>query len=129
MSVFLKVGGSSKELVEGVDYALSYSNNTSVGTGYINVKGINGLSGSVTKSFRIVNSLDVSSLGLGLYDFESDEYLAPAKPKLLPSDNFVENVDYRLSYENCDKVGQGKVDYSRHGPLYGHGVCRGEYRR
>ena len=109
VSVFLKVGGSSKELVEGVDYTLSYSNNTSVGTGYINVKGINGLSGSVTKSFRIVNSLDVSSLGLGLYDFESDEYLAPAKPKLLPSDNFVENVDYGLSYENCDKVGQGKV--------------------
>ena len=63
----------------------------------------------MTKSFRIVNSLDVSSLGLGLYNFESDEYLAPAKPKLLPSDNFVENVDYKLSYENCDKVGQGKV--------------------
>ena len=109
VSVSLKIGNSRKGLIEGVDYAVSYSNNSSVGTGYVTVKGINGISGSITKSFQIVNSLDVSMLGLGLYDFESDEYLAPAKPKILPSDNFVENVDYRLSYENCDKVGQGKV--------------------
>ena len=109
VSVSLKIGNSRKQLIEGVDYAVSYSNNSSVGTGYVTVKGINGISGSITKSFQIVNSLDVSMLGLGLYDFESDEYLAPAKPKILPSDNFVENVDYRLSYENCDKVGRGKV--------------------
>ncbi|WP_329934547.1 BspA family leucine-rich repeat surface protein [Slackia isoflavoniconvertens] len=109
VSVSLEIGNSRKQLIEGVDYAVSYSSNSSVGTGYVTVKGINGISGSITKSFRIVNSLDVSMLGLGLYDFESDEYLAPAKPKILPSDNFVENVDYRLSYENCDKVGRGKV--------------------
>ena len=109
VSVSLKIGNSRKQLIEGVDYAVSYSSNSSVGTGYVTVKGINGISGSITKSFRIVNSLDVSMLGLGLYDFESDEYLAPAKPKILPSDNFVENVDYWLSYENCDKVGRGKV--------------------
>ena len=109
VSVSLKIGNSRKRLIEGVDYAVSYSSNSSVGTGYVTVKGINGISGSITKSFQIVNSLDVSMLGLGLYDFESDEYLAPAKPKILPSDNFVENVDYRLSYENCDKVGRGKV--------------------
>ena len=109
VSVSLKIGNSRKPLIEGVDYAVSYSSNSSVGTGYVTVKGINGISGSITKSFQIVNSLDVSMLGLGLYDFESDEYLAPAKPKILPSDNFVENVDYRLSYENCDKVGRGKV--------------------
>lgn len=109
VSVSLKIGNSRKQLIEGVDYAVSYSSNSSVGTGYVTVKGINGISGSITKSFRIVNSLDVSMLGLGLYDFESDEYLAPAKPKILPSDNFVENVDYGLSYENCDKVGRGKV--------------------
>jgi glucan-binding YG repeat protein len=109
VSVSLKIGNSRKQLIEGVDYAVSYSSNSSVGTGYVTVKGINGISGSITKSFQIVNSLDVSMLGLGLYDFESDEYLAPAKPKILPSDNFVENVDYRLSYENCDKVGRGKV--------------------
>ena len=109
VSVSLKIGNLRKPLIEGVDYAVSYSSNSSVGTGYVTVKGINGISGSITKSFQIVNSLDVSMLGLGLYDFESDEYLAPAKPKILPSDNFVENVDYRLSYENCDKVGRGKV--------------------
>ena len=109
VSVSLKIGNSRKPLIEGVDYAVSYSSNSSVGTGYVTVKGINGISGSITKSFQIVDSLDVSMLGLGLYDFESDEYLAPAKPKILPSDNFVENVDYRLSYENCDKVGRGKV--------------------
>ena len=109
VSVSLKIGNSRKRLIEGVDYAVSYSSNSSVGTGYVTVKGINGISGSITKSFQIVDSLDVSMLGLGLYDFESDEYLAPAKPKILPSNNFVENVDYRLSYENCDKVGRGKV--------------------
>lgn len=43
----------SQQLVNGVDYYVTYSNNANAGTGYVTVTGMGQYSGSATKSFTI----------------------------------------------------------------------------
>lgn len=43
-----------KTLEEGVDYKLTYENNTAIGTATVKVTGIGGFTGSIVKEFRIV---------------------------------------------------------------------------
>ena len=44
-------------LEEGVDYTVSYRNNTSIGTGSVVITGCNNYTGVITKSFEIVSQL------------------------------------------------------------------------
>ena len=123
-SVHLKVGNSQMLLKEGVDYTVHYSGNSSIGPGYITIEGINGLSGSLVKSFRISDTLSISSLGLSsVFDLDQIDYDLsnglPVKPKLLPYPDFVEGADYELSYKNCDKVGTGTVAITGRGRYTG----------
>ncbi len=101
------------ELRNGVDYEVSYRSNTEPGSATVVVRGINGLAGSQTIGFNIVRKLSVADLSLSKYDFEQSVYqLKPGfalAPKLRRSPSFVEGADYKLSYANCDKVGNGLV--------------------
>ncbi len=101
------------ELRNGVDYEVSYRSNTEPGSATVVVRGINGLTGSQTIGFNIVRKLSVADLSLSKYDFEQSVYqLKPGfalAPKLRRSPSFVEGADYKLSYANCDKVGNGLV--------------------
>lgn len=113
VGVYLKLDNSSIELTEGVDYDVSYTGNTRAGTASVKVTGKNGFYGSLTKSFKVVSTLSVANLNLGVYDFEQEEYKfqegVSVQPKLKPRSNFVEGADYVLSYANCDAVGTGHV--------------------
>ena len=60
--VFSRVAGTT-ELKRGVDYDVSYKNNTGVGTGWVTVTGKGRYSGSLTKSFDILNPQDVVANG------------------------------------------------------------------
>ena len=105
-------------LTRGMDYKVSYSHNTHTGTAEVTVEGINGIQGSKTLTFQIVNKLSVKDLGISEQDFEQLEYeLKPgfgAAPKLKPSKSFVEGTDYSLSYADCDKIGMGRVTITGH---------------
>ena len=123
-TVYLKVGSTSMQLTEGVDFTVSYSDNDAVGTGYITIAGINGLEGSVTESFTISKTLPISALNLSpIWDFDQIDYdlssESPVKPKLIPSPFFVEDADYDLSYSNCDKTGTGFVTITGRGHYTG----------
>jgi fibronectin type 3 domain-containing protein len=51
-SVTVKLSG--KTLTKGMDYTVTYQNNTSIGTATITVKGINLYKGSISRSFAII---------------------------------------------------------------------------
>ena len=53
VKVSIKDGTKWAALTEGVDYAISYKDNTNAGTGKVNIKGIGAYSGEVTKEFTI----------------------------------------------------------------------------
>ncbi|WP_295129189.1 dockerin type I domain-containing protein [Ruminococcus sp.] len=54
----LKSQVSGEELTEGVDYEVSYKDNTNVGTATITVTGIGNYSGTTTNTFAIVEAAD-----------------------------------------------------------------------
>lgn len=50
----LKPTVSIKNLTEGTDYTVSYSNNKDIGTGIVTIEGIGDFSGTITKTFTII---------------------------------------------------------------------------
>ena len=62
VQVFSRVAGTTA-LRQGVDYDVSFKNNTGVGTGWVTVTGKGRYSGSLTKSFDILNPQDVVANG------------------------------------------------------------------
>lgn len=120
VAVRLQTGDDvSISLVQDVDYKVSYAHNTQAGTAEVTIRGANGIGGSKTLTFQIVNKLSVKDLNISEQDFEQLEYeLKPgfgAAPRLKPSKSFIEGTDYSLSYADCDKIGMGKVTITGHG--------------
>ena len=104
----------SCELKKGEDYIVSYSGNDAVGIATVTVTGINGARGSVSKEFRIAGDggIDISKCHLGEHSLDCSEYLytgSAVEPKLVWRDNFVEGIDYTLSYRNNRAIGTGTV--------------------
>ena len=98
----------------GKDYEVSYSDNDGVGIATVTVTGINGVTGSISKQFKIVGNggIDVSLLRLGSRSLDQGEYLYTGswvRPKLTWDNNFVEGTDYVLSYADNKEVGTGTV--------------------
>lgn len=100
-------------LKQDVDYRLSYSSNVSPGSAAIDVSGINGVCGSKRARFNIVRKIPISDLVLSVSDLAQSEYvLVPGfsvAPKLKSYPDFIEGADYKLTYKDCDKVGNGVV--------------------
>lgn len=105
--------GVSVTLNQDADFRVSYSSNVNPGSASIYMSGINGVLGSNVVSFSIVRKIPISDLGLSVSDLVQSEYvLAPGfsiAPKLKSYPDFIEGADYKLTYKNCDKVGNGFV--------------------
>ena len=107
-------GSGSCELKKGEDYTVSYSGNDAVGVATVTVTGINGARGSLSKEFRIAGDggIDISQCNLSEWNLDCREYLytgSAVEPKLVWRDNFVEGIDYTLSYRNNKAIGTGTV--------------------
>ena len=104
------------ELVEGVDYELSYSNNidTKIKSGkasVVTVTGIGNYAGSVTKEFTIVQA-DLSDKSLVTIDEIADQYdcgtlLTPPITVRMGEYTLINGVDYNVVYGK-----QNSIDYN-----------------
>ena len=97
---------SGKTLVNGIDYTLSYSNNTSVGAGAIKITGKGNFNGITNKTFTIlpasIENADVT--------FPSDisyqgEACMPEPIVVVNGKTLTKDTDYTVSYSNNNGVG------------------------
>ena len=104
--------GSSK-LVENKDYTISYSNNISVGTASILIKGTGNYTGSISKTFQIleseptivtknINTLNISDITDKIY---TGKVITPEIKIYDDSNPLVKGKDYTLSYYNNLDIG------------------------
>ena len=99
-------------LTEGVDYTVSYKNNTNAGTGWVYVTGKGSYAGTAKAFFTIrpdtKNVADLKIGSIGGYTYNGSPHL----PKPTVSDfgeKLTENVDYVLSYKNNINAGKATV--------------------
>lgn len=104
-------------LVENVDYTLSYTNNTAIGTATIDVTFTGNYAGSTSTTFEIVpnefSDTDIESGALTVMGIEAHTYTGAAitpEPIVKYGDiTFEKDKDYTLSYENNINVGMATV--------------------
>lgn len=111
--VTVKYGGAS--LIENVDYTLSYSNNTQVGTGKVTVKGMGSYIGSKTVSFTITGTDIAGVSASGILDQEYTGSSITQKNMLLTDkskNTLREGLDYTVSYKNNVEIGKASVIFT-----------------
>ncbi|MGN0172943.1 MAG: hypothetical protein ACI39F_00740 [Acutalibacteraceae bacterium] len=96
----------TSELEEGIDYEVSYADNTELGEGTVTVKGIGKCFGTVSATFTIVPPIVEAEFGFDLADkvYTGSEI----KPEVTCSDTYTAD-DYEVSYENNTDVGIAKI--------------------
>lgn len=114
-----KVKLGSKTLYKGIDYTLSYKNNTKKGTATLIIRGTGNYAGTIKKTFKILT--DVSSAKVtGL---ETKSYTGKAltqSPKVVVGGKTLKKgTDYTLSYKNNKKVGKATVTIKGKGKYIG----------
>ena len=97
-------------LIKDKDYALSYQNNTNVGTANIIIKGIGNYKDYTTKTFIIIpKNISESSVK----DIADQKYTgSEIKPSIVVYDGsikLIENQDYKLNFENNIEVGTASI--------------------
>lgn len=119
-AVAVSVGGS--QLVQGVDYSVSYANNVEVGTGQVTItaKG-QGYTGTTSRSFRIArNTVANAQVTLAPTSFVySGAACTPQVTVEIAGTILAEGVDYLVSYANNVDVGTGQVTVSGKGDYIG----------
>lgn len=114
-------------LVKDVDYTVSYSNNTYPGTATITIEGINNYSGTVTKTFEILEKQtpvvkDISTCTATL-STTSYIYDGTAKTPTVTvkdgSTTLVNGTDYTVTYQNNIKAGTATVTITGKGNYTG----------
>ncbi|SFH94556.1 Listeria/Bacterioides repeat-containing protein [Pseudobutyrivibrio sp. OR37] len=104
--IILTVG--KDELKNNKDYTVSYSNNINKGTAKILISGINGYTGSITKTFTIA-AHDLSQDGTVTVDATAPYLKKGAKPGNITvkacGQTLVNNRDFTVTYLNNKKVG------------------------
>ena len=102
-----------KQLVNGKDYVVSYSNNKNVGTGYVTVTGIGEYTGCVTKDFAITPvALNSSCVNVKLSKTKYTYNGKKKKPSVTVTDNYgnvIHSSEYSVSYSGDAKPGKKKV--------------------
>lgn len=105
-ALMLTVG--KEELKKDKDYTVSYSNNINKGTAKILISGINGYTGSITKTFTIA-AHDLSQDGTVTVDGTAPYLKKGAKPENITvkacGQTLVNNRDFTVTYLNNKKVG------------------------
>lgn len=113
----------SQQLINGVDYTVTYANNVNAGTGYVTVTGIGEYTGTATKCFAINPiSLNSSSVKIKLsktsYTYDGKK----KKPSVTVYDiygNVFSPSTYTVSYSGDSKPGKKKVTVTFKGNFSG----------
>ena len=107
--------GSEKQLIEGMDYAVGYTNNIKAGTATIIFYGKNGYAGKLKKTYKIM-AYDIVKDKESKLRFEKNILSVytkgGSKPKpVITYDNqqLQEGIDYILNYKNNNAVGNSKA--------------------
>ena len=89
------------ELIEGVDYTLTYINNVNAGTANVVVTGINNYSGEVVLPYNVVANLNDSTIIAPDQFYTGSEVHAPLTITC-GGNSLVEGVDYTVTYTSDD---------------------------
>lgn len=111
----IKVNGTDVTLQNGKDYTVSYQNNVKAGTAKVIYKGINGYTGTLQKSYKIIPYNILSDDGE--YIKYTKDMVCPylkggcrPKPDIYFKDTLLKKgVDYTLSYKNNNAVNGEKT--------------------
>ena len=108
------VKDGSRTLMNGVDYTVSYSANTEVGTAKVNITFIGNYTGSKTVSFTISKAAPASitkcAITLGTTNYTYDGTAKkPAVNVINGSDALAEGTDFTVAYSNNTKAGTATV--------------------
>lgn len=107
------VYSSARQLINGVDYTVAYSNNINAGTAAVTVTGIGEFNGSVTKTFKI-NPITLTSSNVKV-KLSASKYAYDGKtkkPTVKVYDsygNVIPSSSYSLSYTGNANPGRKKV--------------------
>ncbi len=103
----LVVRYDGKVLTQDQDYELTYKNNIKAGSASIEIKGLGAYTGTLKKSFKIIQT-DISSSAVYAFVKTSYEYekggVKPEPVVKSGSYTLVKDVDYKLTYKNNSKV-------------------------
>ena len=112
----------SYQLVEDVDYYLTYEDNINVGTGYIVVNFIGNYEGTKKVPFTIV-AKEVTEESIVIDDIESVVYSGTAYTPMplvtVDGFNLTNGTDYDISYENNTNAGTATVIFTFKGNYSG----------
>lgn len=101
---------ASGEVLPAGSYNVAYANNVEVGTATITVSGIDGFDGTLEATFQIV-AADLA--GATINDVEDHPYspdpITPAMTVSMGDRTLVQDVDYRVTYENNQGAGKAVV--------------------
>ena len=120
----IRVYAGSKRLNEGVDYTVSYSGNTKVGTGTVIVKGIGYFHGENSASFDIVDHDPADLLECEITVRNKKMVFTGKECKArvdvyYKDDKLTEGDDYELSYGNNINAGIASVTITGKNLFYG----------
>ena len=103
----VKVGSTT--LREGTDYTLSYKNNVNAGTASVIVTGKGNYTGTVTRTFTIIQrSISSATVSVATQTYTGSA-LTPKPTVKVGSTTLREGADYSLSYKNNTNVGTATV--------------------
>ncbi len=111
----MRVYFGKKKLVYGTDYSVSYKNNINAGTAKIIITGKGNFTGSVEKTFTILNPDSYVSITGAKYSGVNKSYsytglaITPAVTVKVGTKTLVKDVDYTVSYENNVYSGTAKI--------------------
>lgn len=97
-------------LQQGVDYDVTYYNNTNMGTATVTITGRGTYSGTKSTTFRItgqnMNTATIDAIPDQIY---TGSYISPTVTVRLNNVLLIQNVDYTVSYQNNRNVGMATV--------------------
>ena len=112
---------ANKELVEGVDYTVSYSNNVDPGTATAIITGIGDYYGSIESTFRIVKKPSLAGATLEAIPNQiwAGSWVEPQITVILDGQRLSEWNDYTVSYSNNRDPGTATVTVTGTGAYTG----------
>ncbi len=113
VKVLGKVNGKTAALTKGTDYTVTYKNNIKAGTATVIVKGVNGVKGTIKKTFTIkpakILKVTLSSNSLP-YTGKARKPIPTVKAKLNGEVvTLTKGTDYTVAYKNNIKAGTATV--------------------
>lgn len=104
---------AGQALTEDLDYQITYKNNLEVGRAYVTISGMNGFTGSITKTFNIAEydickdsqKLIEVALSGDSYEYEKSG-VKPAASLTYNGVLLTEGIDYKLEYRNNSDIGE-----------------------